>query len=54
MCKEKRKKFYLTQKDITDIQLKYNEVKELTYDVLAFEYRVSNEMIKYIVEDLKK
>ena len=48
-----RHKFYLTQKDINEIQLKYNEVKELTYDLLAFEYRVSNEIIKYIIEELK-
>ena len=43
----------MTQKDINEIQLKYNEVKELTYDLLAFEYRVSNEIIKYIIEELK-
>ena len=52
--KEKRKKFYLTQKQINDIKDKYKEVKYITYHILAFEYNVNEEIISYIIERLDK
>ena len=52
--KEKRKNFYLTQKQINDIKSKYKEVKYITYSILAFEYNVNEEIISYIIEELDK
>ena len=52
--KEKRKNFYLTQKQINDIKYKYKEIKNITYHILAFEYNVNEEIISYIIEQLYK
>ena len=50
--KEKRENFYLTQKQINDIKTKYKEVKYITYNILAVEYNVNEEIISYIIEEL--
>ena len=45
------KKKILNKKDIKDIKMKYLESSELIYDLLAFEYDVSNQTIKYIIKN---